>query len=159
MKVPTLYLDTSVIGGYHDAEWMQDTRELWRQRETGWWRFIASGLVAEEVMDAPPEVRQLFEDTFDRATDLLAITDEIEELALAYLDARVVSVKFEDDARHVAICTVHRVNHLVSWNFKHLVNVRREAGFNAVNLLQGYPPVSIVNPKELIYGHTDNEDL
>ena len=32
MKIPTLYLDTSVIGGYYDAEWMQDTRELWRGR-------------------------------------------------------------------------------------------------------------------------------
>jgi hypothetical protein len=54
---------------------------------------------------------------------------------------------------------VHRVNHLVSWNYRHLVNVRREAGFNAVNLLQGYPPVSIVNPKELIYGHTDTQEV
>lgn len=68
-------------------------------------------------------------------------------------------MKFEDDAKHVATCTVHRVNHLVSWNCKHLVNVRREAGFNAVNLLQGYPPVSIVNPKELIYGRTEVEGV
>jgi hypothetical protein len=71
----------------------------------------------------------------------------------------VVSTKFEDDARHVAICTVHRVDHLVSWNFKHLVNVRRAAGFNAVNLLQGYAPVSIINPKELIYASHDDQDL
>ena len=74
-----------------------------------------------------------------------------------YLKAGVVSAKFADDARHVALCTVHRINYLVSWNFRHLVNVRREAGFNAVNLLQGYPPVSIVNPKELIYGDTEDE--
>lgn len=65
--------------------------------------------------------------------------------------------KFADDARHVAICTVHGIRHLVSWNFRHLVNVQREAGFNAVNLLQGYPPISIVNPKELIYVNTDDE--
>lgn len=45
----------------------------------------------------------------------------------------------------------------MSWNFRHLANVRREAGFNAVNLLQGYAPLSIVNPKELIYGDTDDE--
>jgi hypothetical protein len=51
------------------------------------------------------------------------------------------------------------VDHLVSWNFKHLVNVRRAAGFNAVNLLQGYAPVSIINPKELIYASHDDQDL
>ena len=159
MKVPTLYLDTSVIGGYFDDEWRKDTRELWAQRGSGLWQFISSGLVAQEIAGAPPDVRQLFEDTFDRSKDLLAMTGEIEDLALEYLKAGVVPVKFEDDAKHVATCTVHRVNHLVSWNFKHLVNVRREAGFNAVNLLQGYPPVSIVNPKELIYGNTEDEDL
>jgi hypothetical protein len=90
---------------------------------------------------------------------LLALTDEIEDLAEAYLLAGVVSGKYADDARHVALCTVHRVDHLVSWNFKHLVNVRRSAGFNAVNLLQGYATTSIVNPKELIYGHQDDEDV
>ena len=159
MHVPTLYPDTSVIGGYHDTEWMADTRELWAQRSGGWWVFLSSGLVAQEISDAPPEVRQTFEETFDRAKDLLPITGEIEDLALEYLKAGVVSTKFEDDARHVAICTVHRVDYLVSWNFKHLVNVRRSAGFNAVNLLQGFPPVSIVNPKELIYGNDDDEDV
>ncbi len=129
---------------------MADTRLLWAQRTRGLWVFLSSGLVAPEISDAPPEVQQIFEDTFDRAKDLLPITGEMEDLADEYLEAGVVSTAFEDDARHVAICTVHRVNHLVSWNFKHLVNVRRAAGLNAVNLLQGFPPVSIVNPKELI---------
>ena len=159
MRIPTLYLDTSVIGGYHDALWKQDTRELWQQRESGLWHFISSGLVAQEVADAPPEVQQTFEDTFDRSKDLLPMTSEIEDLAQEYLKAGVVSTKFEDDARHVAICTVHRIAHLVSWNFKHLVNVRRAAGFNAVNLLQGYPQISIVNPKEIIYASTNDQDL
>ncbi len=159
MHIPTLYLDTSVIGGYHDTEWMADTRELWSQRRGGQWVFLSSGLVALEIADAPPEVRQTFEETFDRSTDFLAVTDESEDLAREYLRAGVVSSRFEDDARHVAICTVHHVDHLVSWNFKHLVNVRRAAGFNAVNLLQGYTPVSIVNPKELIHAGAQNEDL
>jgi len=159
MKIPALYLDTSAIGGYHDDEWMADTRELWRQREAGLWRFVASGLVAQELTAAPENVRQLFIATFDPAADLLLFTEEAEVLAQAYLTAGVVTLKYADDARHVAICTVHHVDHLVSWNFRHLVNVRREAGFNAVNLLQGYPPVSIVNPKALIYGHDPEQDL
>ena len=48
-----------------------------------------------------------------------------------------------------------RFQYLVSWNFKHLVNVQREAGFNAVNLLPGYPPIRIVNQLELIPGNQD----
>ena len=53
------------------------------------------------------------------------------------------------------IGTVARLDYLVSWNFKHLANVRRESGFNAVNVLQGYPPVRIVAPTFLIHGQEE----
>ena len=157
MKTPTLYLDTSVIGGYYDAEWMQDTRELWRQAKEGNWKLLTSVITERELLAAQLAVRDLFEETFPNAEVLLPETDEADDLAHEYLKAGVVSERYADDAMHVAICTVQRINFLVSWNFRHLVNVQREAGFNAVNLLQGYPMVSIVNPKELIYGITDNE--
>ena len=62
---------------------------------------------------------------------------------------------FRSDALHVAIASVHGIRLIVSWNFKHLVNVRREDGFNAVNLLEGWPPVRIVSPKEIIYAESD----
>ncbi len=157
MKVPTLYLDTSVIGGYFDKEWMADTRELWAQAQAGKWGFLTSIVTERELENAPENVRQLFLDTFQDASGLLMATEEAEDLAEEYLRAGVVSPKFADDALHVAVCSTHRIPYLVSWNFRHLVNVRREAGFNAVNLLQGYPSLSIVNPKELIYADSDNE--
>jgi hypothetical protein len=46
----------------------------------------------------------------------------------------------------------------VSWNFKHLVNVRREEAFNAVNLLRGWPLVRIVSPKEIIHAEPELPD-
>ena len=86
---------------------------------------------------------------------LIETNEEMDTLAQAYLAQGVVTPKYEDDARHVAACTVSGINLLVSWNFRHLVNVQREAGFNAVNLLQGYLLVRIINPLELIYGNQD----
>lgn len=154
MKTPTLYLDTSAIGGYFDDEWKEATQELWRQMEAGQWRFVTSLVAAEELEEAPERVRELFQRSF-RADGLLEMTREIQELAAAYVAQGVVSQKFQDDARHVAACTVHGIGLLVSWNFKHLVNVRREAGFNGVNLLKGYPAIRIVNPLELIYEPED----
>ena len=61
---------------------------------------------------------------------------------------KVVPARYVDDARHVAIAVNHAIPYVVSWNFKHLVNVRREAGFNAVNVLHGYPSVRIISPLE-----------
>jgi predicted nucleic acid-binding protein len=155
MKLSELYLDTSVIGGYFDAEWMDDTRELWAQARDGKFRLLTSIVVERELEKAPENVRELFLDTFQSASEMLMATEEAEELAGKYLRAAVVSPKYADDALHVAICTTHGIPYLVSWNFRHLVNVRREAGFNAVNLLQGYRSIRIVNPKELIYGEPD----
>jgi predicted nucleic acid-binding protein len=152
MHALALYLDTSVIGGYFDAEFMADTRALWRLREAGRFRFVTSQLVFQEIAGAPERVRELMRASF-APDEVLARTAEAEELARAYLAQKVVPPAFADDARHVAVCTVARIEYLVSWNFKHLANVRREAGFNAVNLLQGYPPMRIVAPTFLIHGH------
>ncbi len=38
---------------------------------------------------------------------------------------------------------------LVSWNFKHIVNLDRIRGCNGVNLLLGYSQIEILTPKEI----------
>ena len=151
MHTPTLYLDTSVIGGYFDDEWKDATQELWRQMEHGKYRFLTSDVTMDEMTKAPKRVQDLLEKTFEEAA-ILSVTEESEQLAAAYMSRNILPPKYTDDARHVAVCTVAQIEYLVSWNFKHLVNVDREKGFNAVNLLQGYRTIRIVNPLELIYG-------
>jgi predicted nucleic acid-binding protein len=158
VRIQTLYLDTSVIGGYFDDEFKDATQELWRQMVEGRFRFLTSVVTSQEISTTPDQIRDHYEHTFNRAEMIIGLSDEMEDLAEAYLKQGVVPLKYEDDANHVAACTVARIDYLVSWNFKHLVNVEREKGFNAVNLLQGYPPIRIVNPLELIYGHK-NQDL
>jgi predicted nucleic acid-binding protein len=149
-----LYIDTSVIGGYHDPEWMDDTRLLWEQAKASRWQLVTSVVAEAELRYAPANVCQVFEQTFDDGS-ILDTSTEIQELADAYLTAAVVSPKYADDALHVAMATVHGLRLIVSWNFKHLVNVRREDAFNAVNVLRGWPVVRIVSPKEII--HADPE--
>ena len=154
MPMLSLYLDTSVIGGYFDPEFMAETRALWRLRNLGRCRFVSSQVVFEEIRAAPDQVRELMRATF-RRDDVLVRTQEAEALALAYMAKKIVPIEYTDDARHVAICSVAKLDYLVSWNFKHLANLRRESGFISVNLLQGYPPVRIVAPTALIHGQEE----
>jgi hypothetical protein len=42
-----------------------------------------------------------------------------------------------DDARHVACALVNELDLLVSWNYRHLANVRKAEAFNAVAVLAG----------------------
>ena len=157
MKTPTLYLDTSVIGGGFDDEWKDATLELFRLASAGSYQLVTSVVAKREVEDAPPRVRQQFAELFADPVRIHLLTDEAESLAHAYVAAGVLTAKFLDDARHVAIATVHSVAVIVSWNFRHLANLRRETGFNAVNLLQGYQQVRILSPLELIHENEDED--
>jgi len=152
----SLYLDTSVLGGYFDAEFQADTRVLWQLRKAGRFRFVSSQVVHNETAGAPEPVQELLRSSIAE-DDMLTSTAETEELAEAYLARKVVPRKCSDDALHVALCSIAGLDYLVSWNFKHLANGRREAGFNAVNILQGYPPMRIVTPTFLIHDHEEKD--
>ena len=54
------------------------------------------------------------------------------------------------DCLHIAIATIHNVNILVSWNFKHIVNVVKIIGDYSVNLAEGYKQLDIRSPRELL---------
>jgi hypothetical protein len=75
---------------------------------------------------------------------------EVVCLADAYLQQQIVPLKKRDDAFHVAYATVFEMDVLLSWNFKHLANIRREARFAAVNQVEGYwRTPRIVSPMEV----------
>jgi hypothetical protein len=157
VKITTLYLDTSVISGRFDEEFKVATRELFRQTDLGLYQAFVSVVTESEIQGAPPEIKKFFIETFTDDGQLLPLTEESEQLAQTYVKAGVVSPNYMNDARHVAIATVEQVGLIVSWNFKHLANYRRETGFNAVNLLQGYHSVRILTPMELIYGDLEEK--
>jgi len=63
----------------------------------------------------------------------------------------VVAESSISDARHIAIASVERVDVLVSWNFKHIVNINRIHLLNSVNIKLGYPLLEIRSPREVLY--------
>ena len=146
-----IYIDTSVIGGYFDDEFKEETRRLWELAEEGIYEMVTSVVTVDEISGAPAKVKDLFARSFD-VDSLLLASEAGDELAEFYMSQEIVPEKFFDDAQHVAICTVARIEYLVSWNFKHLANLQRENAFNAANLLRGYREVRIVSPKSLVYG-------
>jgi hypothetical protein len=81
----------------------------------------------------------------------LKLSEEIEELAEGYLQAGVIPVKKQDDARHVAVATVAGLEIVVSWNHRHLANEKKRALFNAVNRLRGYEQAIVIHtPFEVV---------
>ena len=78
------------------------------------------------------------------------LSTEASELARAYIEAGVVSKRMLIDAQHIATATVERVDVLVSWNFRHIVNLHRIHAYNSVNLRMGYPLLEIRTPREVL---------
>ena len=149
MKTPRFYLDTSVFGGYFDTEFEVPTRRLFADLEENRFVGLLSDPVLRELRNAPTEVAELRQ-TKAGAWEYVPETEEALTLTAAYLQASVVSAKFQNDCLHVAIATVCRADALVSWNFKHIVQFQRIRAFNAVNLASGYAPLDIRSPLEVI---------
>lgn len=81
---------------------------------------------------------------------ILAITSEAESLAGHYLTDGAIPVRYRDDALHVALAVLNGLDVVVTWNMKHLANVRRIEAINRTNLIMGLSPIRIHTPEEVI---------
>ena len=150
MKRPRIYTDTSVIGGCLDREFKTGSVALFERFESGSAIMMISAITLSELESAPPRVRNILTQVPAGNTRYVELTVEAEQLANNYLSEGVVSMKSLADAEHIAIATINHADVLVSWNFKHIVNMERIRGYNAVNLKQGYPMMEIRTPLEVL---------
>ncbi|MCX6257179.1 MAG: type II toxin-antitoxin system VapC family toxin [Bacteroidia bacterium] len=149
MRRLKIYIDTSVIGGYFDQEFETETKELFDKFIKKEYEIVISDLTQRELIGAPENVKNLFKN-LGLSPEIVSISAEVISLANEYLNEKVVGATSEDDCLHIALATIHKVDILVSWNFKHIVNLKRIRGYNAINIMNGYPIVEIRSPKEII---------
>lgn len=86
------------------------------------------------------------------------MTPEGFKLGQTYIAEKVVGPTSLDDCLHIATATLNKVDILVSWNFKHIVNIHRIRGYNSVNLRLGYGTLEIRSPKDLVGYENEREE-
>lgn len=145
-----IYIDTSVIGGCYDDEFKIWSNQLMVEFKIGLHSPIISEITQAEIIKAPNEVQSIMLKLMDYDCELISETEESIELAQKYIEAGILSENFENDARHIAIATISNVDMLVSWNFKHIVHFDKIRQFNSVNMREGYKPIEIYSPREVI---------
>jgi predicted nucleic acid-binding protein len=118
MRLPPIrvYVETSVFGGVYDEEFAEPSSAFFALAEADRFHLVISPLVIAELRDAPLGVRERF-DRLQPILELVPVTDAVTALRDAYLAADVVTARWEDDALHVALATVHGAELIVSWNF------------------------------------------
>lgn len=143
-----LYIDTSVFGGYFDDEFSDHTKPLFERLFQEEFIMLFSALTEEELAQAPLRVQELVIALKSELVELLPISEEVIELANAYVHEKVIGKINYADCLHIALATIHRADFLISWNFKHIVNVQRIRGYNSVNIKYGYKELEIRSPRE-----------
>lgn len=147
--IKSAYLDTSVFGGYFDEEFSENTIPFFERIIDERIQIYISQLLIAELAGAPNEVRELLNQIPSKQLTFIELTEEARALANKYIEENVVGYTSRADCQHIAMATLAKVEVLVSWNFKHIVNLDRIRGYNGINLLMGYSTIEIRTPKEI----------
>ncbi len=145
-----IYIDTSVVGGVFDDEFRQASGSFFAKVSSGEVVIVVSRLLRDELVLAPKQVRDYLDGFTGSMIEEVIVPEEALDLADLYVAEKVVGATSLADCQHIATATIERVDVLVSWNFKHIVNLKRIRGYNSVNLKHGYPMLEIRTPTEVL---------
>lgn len=154
MRKLKLCLDTSVWNFYFadDAPDKRDiTKDFFASIEKGDYEIFISDVVFQEINDADEPKRKVLFDLINKNKPTeLAISEEMKELTEAYMSRRIIPDNKREDAAHVAIATFSEIDAVITWNYKHLANLRKAELFNAINLEMGCTKrLELVTPMEV----------
>ncbi len=143
-----IYIDTSVFDGHFDEEFKDHTIPLFERIKAGEFIILYSTVTQDELENAPEKVKELVKSLKVDLTEFIETTDEAVDLATEYITEKVVGQTSFADCLHIALATINRADFLVSWNFKHIVNIERIRGYNSINIKNGYKQLEIRSPRE-----------
>ena len=148
----SIYLETSVIGAYLDNgdPFRRDLTIRWFEHELSEYQAYSSILVRRELerIDEPYRTGYL---KIINDLDNLELSEEVSILAEGYISRGIFHRKFIADAVHMALASFHKIDYLVTWNFGHLANVRKQARVRLFNTAAGFFSPAIVTPEFLVH--------
>ena len=109
---------------------------------------LYSSVTQGELENAPNYVKELVNTLKVGYTEYIDLSEDAIDLANEYISEKVVGLTSYADCLHIALATINRADYLVSWNFKHIVNIQRIIGYNAINIKNGYKQLEIRSPRE-----------
>jgi hypothetical protein len=148
------YVETSVWGMIPKGQprAMRRATLQFLRRSLGGTYFV-SQVVLDEVSLCPEPLRAQIMEVFEAAAPtILEVTPACYDLAQAYIDAGILAARRMEDALHVAVATLEEMDVLVSWNHRHIANVRKTEQYMGVNLIHGYWKTPLIlTPLEVLY--------
>ena len=151
-----LYLDTSVVSHLKQLdvpERMEDTQHFWSQLIAGTYDVVLSDVTLLEIEQcSEPKRQELFDFLSKIKYTVIEVccSEDAREIANQIIKQRVLTQKSWEDALHIAAAALSGCDTIVSWNFKHLVNVKTIASVRKVSIERGHKLVDICTPSMFI---------
>jgi predicted nucleic acid-binding protein len=156
-----VYLDTSVISYLYqlDApEKMQDTLELWEIFKEGVYDVYISDIVLREIDRCSEEKLNIVLDYLEQISyTIIETNQDTIEMAEKFIDFGILKQNSFDDCQHIAAAILAGCDIVISWNFKHIVNVRTVRNIKIITTLEGYKDLQIYPPSVLLEEGDENE--
>jgi predicted nucleic acid-binding protein len=148
----SLYLETSVVGAYLDngEPFRRDLTIRWWEHELSEYQVFSSMLVRRELERVAEPHRSGYLKLIQPITEL-EIAEEVAILAEGYVSRGIFQRRFMADAMHVALASFYKIDYLVTWNFGHLANVRKQARIKLFNAAAGFFSPVVVTPEFLVH--------
>lgn len=148
----SLYLETSVVGAYLDngEPFRRDLTIRWWEHELNEYAVYTSILVQREIERISEPYRTSYLKLI-KPLEQLELAEEVAILAEGYISRGIFHRKFIADALHVAFASFHKIDYLVTWNFGHLANVRKQARIRLFNTAAGFFVPMIITPEFLVH--------
>ncbi|MBA3240831.1 MAG: type II toxin-antitoxin system VapC family toxin [Acidobacteria bacterium] len=155
----SIYIETSVVGAYLDngEPFRRDLTIRWWEHELSEYRAVVSPLVLRELERVPEPHRTGYLNLIS-TLEQVELTEEAAILAEGYIARGIFHRKYLGDAVHVAVASVNKIDYLVTWNFGHLANVRRQARIRLFNTAAGFFVPQIVTPEFLVSELTESRE-
>ncbi|WP_285824240.1 PIN domain nuclease [Schaedlerella arabinosiphila] len=130
---------------------MEHTRKLWNMFQAGVYDVCLSSLTLKEVSDCPEPKRSMLRDYLKLINySTFEITQETSDVARQLIKMGVLTEKSFDDCQHIGAAVINDCDCIISWNFRHIVNIKTIRGVRAITNLEGYRPIEIWSPSVLL---------
>jgi len=158
----TAYIETTVPS-YHTARNARSILQASRQLATReWWDGGCSGFdlvtsteTLNEAGEGDPEMAEA-RLVLLRGMRVIPVTEEASDLARVLVATGLVPAIASPDAVHIALASVHQIDFLVTWNFKHIANPHIRERMRATINETGYRMPVMCSPEELL---NDDESI
>lgn len=162
MRKLKLYLDTSVISYLKQDDAPSrtaETRQFWNMLEEGIFDVCLSQTTLDEIENCYEPKRSLMYGYLANIDfELIEETDEQITFAKKIIDAGLLKEKDRADCMHIAAAVEANCDCVVSWNFKHLVNIKTIRGVREISIAEGEKIIDIVSPIIFLnYVESENE--